>query len=125
MLTNGKRWIGFGGKRQTTEPDGDGGTVFIVTGRCTICLVEREPDHEVIEVPHESVAAVFAHSGLMANRLELRTPRKVYHCWISRVAEESMRTAASFVSDRLHEGPEEVARADRASRVSYRWQPVD
>jgi hypothetical protein len=124
-LTNTRRGIGLGTKRNTTAPADGRGTVVLVTGRRTLCLVGQERDDEVIEIPHESVAAVSVHRGLLAHRFELRTPRRGYHCWVPRGTERSLlATAAEFVRDRVGETPEEMETDDGANRLTYRGQPV-
>ena len=126
VLTNQKRGIGLGTKRTTTEPDSDRGTVCLVTGRRTLCLVGQDPKDEVFSIPHESVAAVSAHTGLLANRIELRTPRKAYHCWVGRRVDGSLLEAiVEYVRARMHEEPEEIDRADGASRFTYRGSAVE
>lgn len=124
-LRNEKRGIGLGTKRNTTSPADDRGTVVLVTGRRTLCLVGGAENDEVIEIPHESVAEVSTHRGLLAHRLALRTPRRGYHVWVPRVTEQSLLTsAAEYVRDRLDETPEEMESEDGANRLTYRGQPV-
>lgn len=125
VLTNAKRGIGMGSKRRTTEPDGDRGTVCLVTGERVLCVVGTAPDDEVFDVPYESVAAVNAHTGWLANRLEVRTPRKAYHVWVERGAEDTVTEAAAFIQERMTEDPEKLSRQDGASRVTYRGRPAD
>jgi hypothetical protein len=79
VLTNEKRGVGLGTKRNTTKPAGDRGTAVVVTDRRTLCLVGGESEDTAIEVPHESVVAASYHTGLLATRFVLRTPRKQYH----------------------------------------------
>ena len=125
VLTNQKKGIGLGTKRRTTTPDRKRGTVVLVTGRRTLCLVGQEADDEVISVPHRAVASVSPHSGLLSNRLELRTPRKAYHCWVERSAPDSLLAdAAAFIEKRIRDDPEELDRDDGASRVTYRGNAV-
>jgi len=124
VLTNAKRGIGLGSKRNTTSPDSNRGTVCLVTGRRTLCLVGTRPDDEIIEVPHESVAAVSSHTGWRANRLEIRTPRKMYHIWVDRHADETVAAAAKFIDEHRQNEPEEITGQDGASRVMWRGQPV-
>jgi len=125
VLTNRKRGIGRGTKRNTVSPASDRRTVVLVTGRRTLCLVGKESGDEVIEIPHESVASTAYKTGFRANRIALRTPRKLYHCWIHRKVEESLleRTTA-FVDERRSEDPEEIDGDEDANRVMYRGQPV-
>lgn len=125
VLTNAKRGIGMGSKRRTTEPDGDRGTICLVTGARVLCLVGQTPEDEVFDVPYETVAAVKGHTGWLANRLEVRTPRKAYHVWVERGADETVVEAAAFIRERLNEDPEELSRQDGASRVTYRGRPAD
>jgi len=125
VFTNEKRGIGLGSKRNTTAPDSDRGTVTVVTGRRILCLVGTEPDDEAIEVPIESVAAATAHTGLFANRLEIRTPRKAYHVWTDRNTDDVLAAAAEFIEDRMFDDPEELTRRDGASRITYRGQSID
>jgi len=124
-LTNRKRGVGLGTKRNTTTPADDRGTVVLVTGRRTLCLVGQATDDELIEIPHESVAEVSTHRGLLAHRFVLRTPRRGYHCWVPRGTERSLlESAAEFVRDRVGETPEEMTVDDGANRLTYRGQPV-
>lgn len=125
VFTNAKRGIGLGSKRRTTAPDSDRGTVTLVTGRRILCLVGTEPDDEVIEVPLESVASATGHTGLLANRLEIRTPRKAYHVWADRNTDEAVQAAAAFIEDRTFAEPEEIDRRDGASRITYRGRSID
>jgi len=125
VLTNGKRGVGRGTKRNTLKPTDDRRTVILVTGRRTLCLIGRESTDEVIEVPHESVAGAAYKTGFRANRLALRTPRKIYHCWVHRKVEESLLDAATtFIEERQSDSPEEIEGDDDANRVMYRGQPV-
>ncbi len=124
VLTNGKRGIGLGVKNNTIEPDGQFRTVFLVTGRRTLCLVGQAGGDEVIEVPHDSVKAARYRTGFRKHRLILRTPQSAFHCWIHR------RTAASvlddvtdYIDEQTVDEPEPVDH-DAANRVLYRGQPV-
>jgi hypothetical protein len=125
VFTNEKRGIGLGSKRNTTTPDSDRGTVTVVTGRRILCLVGTEPDDEVVEIPIESVAAATAHTGLLANRLEIRSPRKAYHVWTDRNTDDVLMGAAEFIENRMFDDPEELSRRDGASRITYRGQSID
>ncbi|WEL17333.1 Uncharacterized protein SVXHr_1159 [Halorhabdus sp. SVX81] len=125
VLTNKKRGIGLGSKRNTTSPTGERRTVILVTGRRTLCLVGGESDDEVIEIPHESVAKAAYSTGLRANRIALRTPRQQYHCWIHRKTTEALLDATTeFIEERQPEDPEPTD-GDDASRVMYRGRPVN
>lgn len=125
VLTNGKRGIGRGTKRNTVSPSGDRRTVILVTGRRTLCLVGQAADDEVIEIPHGSVAGVSYKTGFRANRIAIRTPQKIYHCWVHRKVEESLLAAAtSFVEDHQSDTPEAIEGDDDANRVMYRGRPV-
>jgi hypothetical protein len=127
LLTNRKRGIGIGTKRNTTSPDGDRGTLILVTGRRTLCLVGRDESDETIEIPHESVAAVSYHTGLLGHRLAIETPRKQYHCWVSRDTDESILGRASeYVRERKPAAPYESddAEENQESKFMYRGQPV-
>lgn len=124
VLTNAKRGIGLGSKRRTTEPDDDRGTIFLVTGRRILCIVGSEPDDETFEIPYDSVASVTPHTGWLANRLEIRTPLKAYHCWTDRKDDDVVHAAAEFIDQRAAEDPEELSRRDGASRITYRGQPT-
>ena len=125
VFTNQKRGIGLGSKRNTTAPDSDRGTVTVVTGRRILCLVGTEPDDDVVEIPIASVAAATAHTGLLANRLEIRTPRKAYHVWTDRNTDDVLAAAAEFIQDRMFDDPEELSRRDGANRITYRGQSID
>jgi hypothetical protein len=124
-LTNSKKGIGLGTKRNTTSPAENKGTVALVTGRRTLCLVGGPDEDEVVEVPHESVAEVAYSRGWLAHRFVLKTPRRQYHVWVSRGTEESvLADAADFVRERLDGSPEEIETDDGANRLTYRGQPV-
>lgn len=126
VLTNQKRGIGLGAKRSTVEPDSDRGTVFLVTGRRTLALVGREDGDVTYSLPHDSVAWVSAHTGLLANRLELRTPSKAYHCWADRTVSGSMLDdIVAFVEQRTIDDPEPVAGDEEASVISWRGTSVE
>jgi len=125
VLTNEKRGIGLGTKRNTTSPAGDRGTVVVVTDRRTLCLVGGADEDAVIEVPHDSVVAASYHTGLLATRFVLRTPRKQYHCWAKRSTSESLLAAAAeYVEDRTSDSPEEIETDDGANQLTYRGQPI-
>ncbi|WP_415381538.1 hypothetical protein [Halosimplex sp. TS25] len=125
VLTNGKRGIGLGTKRNTTKPAGDRGTAIVVTDRRTLCLVGGDEADSVIEVPHDSVVAASYHTGLLATRFVLRTPRKQYHCWAKRSTSESLLAAAAeYVEERTTESPEEIETDDGANQLTYRGQPI-
>ena len=125
VLTNEKKGIGLGTKRNTVSPDRDRGTVILVTARRTLCLVGTEPEDETFTVPHGAVAWVSYHTGLFANRLELRTPAKAYHCWIERATGESQLAAvAEFIDERLTDDPTPIAGDDDASVVTWRGGAV-
>ena len=124
-LTNAKKGIGLGTKRNTTSPAENKGTVALVSGRRTLCLVGGPDKDEVVEIPHESVAEVAYNRGWLAHRFVLKTPRRQYHVWASRGTEESVLSgAAEFVRERLDETPEEIETDDGANRLTYRGQPV-
>ena len=125
VLTNGKRGIGRGVKSNTVEPDGDLRTVVLVTGRRTLCLVGETDGDTVVEVPHESVAAVRYSTGFRKHRLALRTPASAYHCWVHRKTDESvLEGVTEFVEERMVEDPERVDDDEAAGRVMYRGRPV-
>lgn len=125
VLSNKKRGIGRGTKRKTDSPVGDRRTIVLVTGRRTLCLIGKETADEVIEVPHDAVADVTVKTGLRGHRLALRTPRKMYHCWIHRKTDTSLlREAAAFIADRQQSDPEAIDGDDDANRVMYRGRPV-
>ena len=125
VLSNAKRGIGLGSKRNTVAPSRDYETVVLVTGRRTLCLVGQASTDRVIEVPHESIADASYKTGLRAHRLALKTPRSIYHCWVNRKTEEDLLGAVTaFIEDRKQESPEEVDGDDNASRVHYRGLPV-
>lgn len=124
-MTNAKRGVGLGTKRNTTTPDDGRGTVALVTDRRTLCLVGREGDDEVIDVPHSAVADVSVHTGLLAKRFLLRTPRKQYHVWVARTADRgTLAQAAEYVRERTSESPDEIEDDDGAGTLTYRGQPV-
>ncbi|QLH85027.1 hypothetical protein HZS54_17300 [Halosimplex pelagicum] len=125
VLTNEKRGVGLGTKRNTTKPAGDRGTAVVVTDRRTLCLVGGDEEDSVVEVPHDSVVEASYHTGLLANRFVLRTPRKQYHCWAKRSTSESLLAAAAeYVEDRTTETPDEIETDDGANQLTYRGQPI-
>ncbi|MFU1782541.1 hypothetical protein ACM16X_14250 [Haloarcula japonica] len=125
LLTNGKRGIGRGTKRKTDSPVGDRRTVILVTGRRTLCLIGKDGDDEVIEIPHEAVADVTTKSGFRAHRLALRTPRKMYHCWVHRKTDKAtLNAAAEFIENHQQDSPDAIDGDDTANRVMYRGRPV-
>jgi len=125
VLTNEKRGIGLGTKRNTTSPAGDRGTVVVVTDRRTLCLVGGTDEDSVIEVPHDAVVAASYHTGLFATRFVLSTPRKQYHCWAKRSTPESLLSAAAtYVEERTSETPDEIETEDGANQLTYRGQPI-
>ncbi|AUG46526.1 hypothetical protein BVU17_02955 [Haloarcula taiwanensis] len=125
LLTNGKRGIGRGTKRKTDSPVGDRRTVILVTGRRTLCLIGKAEDDDVIEIPHESVADVTTKSGFRAHRLALRTPRKMYHCWVHRKTDKAtLNAAAEFIETHQQDRPDAIDGDDTANRVMYRGRPV-
>jgi hypothetical protein len=128
-LTNAKRGVGLGTKRNTTSPADDRGTVALVTGRRTLCLVggagESAEEDDVVEIPHASVSAVSYRSGILTGRFVLKTPRRQYHVWIPRSTDEStLAAAAGYVRERVDEEPEELETEDGANTLTYRGQPV-
>lgn len=124
-LTNSKKGIGLGSKRKTTSPDGNRGSVFLVTDRRTLCLVGQENGDEEFSIPHSAVAAVSGHSGWLSSRLELRTPRKAYHCWADRSTPDALLTeAVEFVERRMQDDPEELPGDESASVITYRGGTV-
>ncbi|WP_136689936.1 hypothetical protein [Halorhabdus amylolytica] len=125
VLTNAKRGIGRGSKRNTVSPDGERRTVVLVTGRRTLCLVGRESEDEVIEVPHDAVAKAAYNTGLRGHRIALRTPRQQYHLWVHRkTGEPLLETTTEFIGDHQLDDPETLEDND-ASRVMYRGRPVN
>lgn len=125
VLSNGKRGIGLGSKRNTVSPSRDHESVVLVTGRRTVCLVGQGSTDRVIEIPHESVAEASYKTGFRANRLTLKTPQNIYHCWVTRKTDEDLLTAVTaFIEDRQQADPETVDSDDNASRVLYRGLPV-
>jgi|GEM_PF-660487 len=126
VLTNGKRGVGVGTKRNTTSPADERGTAILVTGRRTLCLVGQERSDEVIEVPHETVAEASYHTGLLGHRLALKTPRKQYHCWVSRSTDESvLARATEYVRERMPDAPyEDEPDGTETADFTYRGQPV-
>ncbi|WP_254279189.1 hypothetical protein [Haloarcula marina] len=125
ILSNVKRGIGLGSKRNTVSPQGDRQALVLVTGRRTLCLVGRESEDERIEIPHEAVAEVTYKTGFRAHRLTLTTPHKEYHCWVHRKTEETLLEQAwTFIEDRKQETPSAIDDEDGANRVMYRGRPV-
>lgn len=127
ILTNSKRGVAVGTKRNQTTPDDDRGTVILVTGRRTLCLVGAEPTDQRFEVTHPSVAAVSYHTGFLANRLEIRTSRRVVHCWVARGTDEALlEETASYVRNRMGKSLEEITEdGEQAGEVTYRGEALD
>jgi hypothetical protein len=101
VLTNTKRGVGVGSKRNRRRPADGHGTVVLVTGRRVLCLVGQATDDEVIDLPYEEIAAVSYHTGLLANRIELSTPTNAYHLWLPRGTDEQLLSAVeSYVAER-------------------------
>jgi len=124
-LSNAKRGVGLGSKRNTVSPSRDHETVVLVTGRRTLCLVGQGSTDRVIEIPHESIADASYSTGFRAHRLALKTPRNIYHCWVTRRTDEDLLAAVTaFIEERQQEVPEEMDSDDNASRVLYRGRPV-
>lgn len=125
VLSNRKRGIGLGSKRNTASPNRDHETVVLVTGRRTLCLVGQGSTDRVIEIPHASIADISYKTGFRAHRLALTTPRNIYHCWVTRETDEALLAAvAAFIEERQQAEPEEIDSDDNASRVLYRGLPV-
>ena len=110
VLTNTKRGMAAGGKHKQTKPDRGRGAIALVTGRRTLCLVGTEPDDKTLEIPHTDVATVSVHTGFLSKRLEIRTTRRVYHCWVSRSTDTGvLDDAAAYIDERAGADPEELA----------------
>ena len=119
VLTNKKRGMAAGGKHNQTKPDKGRGAVALVTGRRTLCLVGAEPDDKALEIPHTDVAKVSTHTGFLSKRLEIRTTRRVYHCWVSRSVETGiLEDAAAYIDDRAGADPEALEPDDMPERDS-------
>jgi hypothetical protein len=124
VLTDAKRGVAIGLKRDRTPPDDDRGTVVLVTGRRTLCLVGTRPDDTVVEIPHASVADVEYHTGFLANRLEIRTPDRIYHCWLDRGTDEDLlEQTTEYIRQRLAESADGDADT-AASGLTYRGEPL-
>ena len=122
VLSNAKRGIGLGSKRNTVSPDRDHETVVLVTGRRTLCLVGQDSTDRVVEIPHDDVADATYNTGFRAHRLALKTPRQIYHCWVNRGTDEDLLAAVTdFIQDRQGETPESVT---GDGTVMYRGLPV-
>ncbi len=122
VLSNAKRGVGLGSKRNTVAPSGDHETVVLVTGRRTLCLVGQESTDRVIEIPHESIADAEYKTGFRAHRVALSTPQNIYHCWVSRKTDEDLlASVTAFIGDRQGETPESVGEEDT---VMYRGLPM-
>jgi hypothetical protein len=122
VLSNARRGVGLGSKRNTVSPNRDHETVVLVTGRRTLCLVGQTSTDRVIEVPHESIAEVSYKTGFRAHRLALKTPRNIYHCWVTRATDEELLAAvAAFIGDRQGQTPESVG---EDGTVMYRGLPM-
>jgi len=125
VLSNAKRGVGLGSKRNTVSPSRDHETVVLVTGRRTLCLVGQGSTDRCIEIPHESVADASYKTGFRAHRLALKTPRNIYHCWVTRETDaELLASVTAFIEDRQQAEPEQLDSDENASRVLYRGLPV-
>jgi len=125
VLSNAKRGVGLGSKRNTAAPSRDRETVVLVTGRRTLCLVGQDSTDRCIEIPHASIAEASYKTGFRAHRMALETPRNIYHCWVTRKTDEDLLAAVTaFIEERQQADPEEIDSDDNASRVLYRGLPV-
>ena len=130
VLTNTKRGMAAGGKHNQTKPDKGRGAIALVTGRRTLCLVGAEPDDKALEIPHSDVAEVSTHTGFLSKRLEIRTTRRVYHCWVSRSTDTRiLEDAAAYIDDRAGADPEELEpdempSSDSDEQFTYRGKVV-
>jgi hypothetical protein len=130
VLTNTKRGMAAGGKHNQTKPDKGRGAIALVTGRRTLCLVGADPDDKALEIPHTDVAEVSYHTGFLTNRLEIRTTRRVYHCWVSRSTDSGiLEDAAAYIEDRAGAdpdelGPDEMPEHDTDEQFTYRGKVV-
>jgi hypothetical protein len=130
VLTNKKRGMAAGGKHNQTKPDSGRGAVALVTGRRTLCLVGADPDDKALEIPHTDVAKVSTHTGFLSKRLEIRTTRRVYHCWVSRSTDTAiLEDAAAYIDDRAGGDPaelepEEMPSSDSGEQFTYRGKVV-
>ncbi|WP_276250119.1 hypothetical protein [Haloarcula rara] len=122
VLSNAKRGVGLGSKRNTVAPSRDHETVVLVTGRRTLCLVGQGSTDRVIEIPHESIADTSYRTGFRAHRLALTTPQNIYHCWVTRKTDEDLLAAVTaFIEDRQGQTPESVG---EDGTVMYRGLPM-
>lgn len=126
VLTNGKKGLGLGAKRNTTSPDSDRGSIFLLTGERTICLIGQDDGDETYSIPHESIAWVSYHTSFFSNRLELRTPSKAYHCWADRTTGESLLAdVVSFIEERQPPDPTPIPGDSEASVFTWRGGDVE
>jgi hypothetical protein len=130
VLTNTKRGMAAGGKHNQTKPEKGRGAVALVTGRRTLCLVGAEPEDKALEIPHTDVAEVSFHTGFLSKRLEIRTTRRVYHCWVSRSTDTGiLEDAVAYIDDRAGADPEELEpdempAEDTGEQFTYRGKVV-
>lgn len=125
VLTNEKKGVGLGTKGNTVTPDSERGSVIMITGRRTICLVGQESGDETYSIPHDAIAWVSYHTGFFSNRLELRTPAKGYHCWAERATSENrLEEIVSYIDDRRPDDPTPIAGDSEASVYSWRGDTV-
>lgn len=130
VLTNKKRGMAAGGKHNQTKPDRGRGAVALVTGRRTLCLVGADPDDKALEIPHTDVAKVSTHTGFLSKRLEIRTTRRVYHCWVSRSVDTGiLEDAAAYIDDRAGADPDalepdDMPESDTDQQFTYRGKVV-
>lgn len=126
VLTNSKKGIGLGTKGNTVSPDSNRGTVIMITGRRTICLVGQDGDDQTYSIPHDAIAWVSYHTSFFSNRLELRTPAKGYHCWADRTTPETLLSDISdYIDDRRSDDPTPIAGDSEASVYSWRGGTVN
>jgi hypothetical protein len=126
ILTNNKKGIGLGTKGNTTEPDSDRGTIIMITGRRTICLVGQEAGDQTYSIPHDAVAWASYHTGFFSNRLELRSPAKGYHVWAERATSEQLLSdITDYIDDRRPADPSPIAGDSEASVYTWRGDTVN
>ncbi len=125
VLTNSKKGIGLGTKGNTVSPDSNRGTVIMITGRRTICLIGQEDGDETYSIPHDAVAWASYHIGFFSNRLELRSPAKGYHCWAdSATSEQLLDDIVAYIDERRSSDPTPISGDSEASVYSWRGDTV-
>jgi hypothetical protein len=114
LFTNTKRGVALGTKQNRSEPADGRGTVILVTGRATLCIVGGESRDNGVRIRHQLVEEVTYHSGFLTNRLEIQTADRRYHCWIDRgIEDQHVEDATSYIRARMGQATEAATPEER------------